>query len=243
MARRPRKTPEVERDPWEDEEWEMEPTVPARLEAPKDREDELQMRVTRAHEDEWIIKYPDGMREPNQHDIKARAKRSKFLHHLSKTGSLKKSAAQVALSPRALMKARKEYPDFDLNWQIAMDIYYQFEAEESIRHRALDGTLRAIYYQGLKVGYERVYDSGLTQFWYKANMREKYGESSEIKISGNINHGVAMLPSRAVDMDAWEKQAAQTLENQKQNMIDITPTVVDTKPVNVQPSGQMKVER
>jgi hypothetical protein len=220
----------------------MEPTVPARL-VPIDKDDEAQLRVSRADEDEWVIKYPVGQRDPNQWDLKARAKRSKFLHILSKTGSVKKAAAQVSLSPRALTKARGMYPDFDTNWNMALDIFYQFEAEESIRHRAIDGVLEAIYYQGAICGYKRVYDSGLTQFWYKANMRDKYGEQSEVKITGNINHGVAMLPARAMDPDAWEKRAARTLALQKENMIDITPTVVDTKPVNVRDTGQVKIER
>lgn len=240
----------IERDPWEDDEdeqldpWDVpdaQSSVPAVISREKD--EDAQLRASRANEDEWVIKYPEGERPPSQYDLRAREKRSRFLNVLSKTGSLKKAAAQVGLTPRALRLARDKYPDFKLNWQMALDIFFEFEAEESIRHRAIDGTLRAVYYQGAKVGYERVYDSGLTQFWYKANMRDKYGEQSEIKISGNINHGVAMLPTRAPSMDEWEKQAARTLEDQKNNMIDITPVVVDTKPVNVQPTGQMKVER
>jgi hypothetical protein len=239
MAKSPN---QVERDPWEDEDFEESLKEPVRL-VPIERDEDVQMRASKASEDEWVIKYPDGKRTPNQYDLKARAKRSKFLHLLSKTGSVKKSALQVGLTPRALTKARMEYDDFKLNWDIALEIYYQFEAEESIRHRAIDGTLEPIVYQGLITGYKRTYDSGLTQFWYKANMRDKYGEQSEVKISGNINHGVAMLPAQAVDPDAWEKRAARTLEIQKENMIDITPTVVDTKPVNVQKNGQIKVER
>lgn len=249
MARSPSQT---ERDPWEDDEddgrdpWDVpdeKPSVPGKLVVPAVRSKEVQMRASRVSEDEWYIEYPEGERPPSQHDLRAREKRSRFLNVLSKVGSLKKAAAQVKLTPRALRLAREEYPDFKRNWQMALDIYHEFEAEETIRHRALDGTLKAVYYQGVKVGYERVYDSGLTQFWYKANMRDKYGDKSEVSITGNINHGVAMLPSRATDLDAWEKQAAKTLEIQKANMIDITPTIVDTKPVNVQNNGQTKVER
>lgn len=251
MARNPKQNPPIERDPWEEEDegadpWDVadaDSSVSNKLTLKPDRDEDAQLRVTRIGDDEWVIKYPEGERVPNQHDLRAREKRAKFLNVLSKTGSVKKAAAQVALTPRALTLARRKYPDFDRNWEMAMEIYHTFEAEETIRHRALDGTLRAIYYQGVKVGYERVYDSGLTQFWYKSNMRDKYGDKSEVQINGNINHGVAMLPARATDMDAWERQAAQTIENQKHNMIDITPVVVDTKPVNVRDTGQMKIER
>ena len=252
MAKRPKKTtPQTERDPWEDgdeelDPWDVpdaEPSVPARLEPLKEVDEDRQMRARKSNEDEWVIKYPEGKRPPNQLDLRMREGHRKFLSVLAKTGSPKKAAMAAGFTPRAFELARRKFPDFNLNWEMAMAIFYQFEAEEAIRHRAIDGTLKAIYYQGQKVGYERVYDSGLTQFWYKSNMRDKYGEKSELQISGNINHGVAMLPARATDMDEWERQAAKTLENQKNNMIDITPTVVDTRPVNVQSNGQVKIER
>ena len=248
MAKSPNQP--IEKDPWEDEEddglddpWDLpvaKPSVPARLQERHKPGEDAQMRAAK---DEWVVVYPEKKRPINQLDLRMEESHRKFLKVLAKTGSLKKAQIASGLGQRALQLAKQKFPDFSMNWDMAMDIYLQFEAEESIRHRALDGTLEPIIYQGRVTGYKRVYDSGLTQFWYKANMRDKYGEQSEVKISGNINHGVAMLPPRATDLDAWEKQAAKTLEIQKANMIDITPTIVDTKPVNVQNNGQTKVER
>lgn len=242
MARK--KTPEpVELDPWEIEEVEepvKAPKTPARLTPRFKPDEEAQMASAK---DEWVVIYPEKNRPVNQLDLRMEESHRKFLAVLSKTGSVKKAQVNCGLGMRALYMAKDKFPDFERNWQMALDIFYMFEAEEKIRHRVLDGTLEPMTYQGAVFGYKRVYDSGLTQFWYKANMREKYGEQTEVKISGNITHGVAMLPPRARDVDAWEKRATETLARQKENMIDITPTVVDTKPVNVQASGQIKVER
>jgi hypothetical protein len=229
-------------DPWDIPD--AKPSTSARLEEKPARDLEIQMRSNSAGEDEWEISYPDNpLRPPSQYDLRAREKRSRFLNILSRTGSLKKAAAQVKLSPRALMLAKNKYPDFAKNWVIALEIYNSFEVEESIRHRALDGVKKAVYFQGNIVGYEIIYDSGLTQFWTKANLPEKYGDKTNINISGNVNHGIAFMPARATDEVEWERRVQQTLEDQKRNMIDITPAIVDNKSVNVQPSGQTVIQR
>jgi hypothetical protein len=242
MTRRPKKTLPIEPDPWEIEEVAEQPApeVPVRL-TPREKPDEYAQMG--ASEDDWVVIYPEKNRPINQLDLRMEEGHRKFLTVLAKTGSFRKAQIASGLGERALYLARQKFPDFARNWQMAMDIFLMFVAEEKIRHRVIDGTLEPITYQGQITGYKRVYDSGLTQFWYKANMREKYGEKSEIAISGNINHGVAVLPARATDLDAWEREAAKTLENQKRNMIDITPTNVDAKPVAAQNTRQTRIER
>lgn len=191
--------------------------------------------------DEWEIKYPPMKQALRKSDIEGRRKRKVFLSILAKTGSPKKGALHVGLTPRALYLARDRFPDFAKNWDIAIEIYKNFVADEAIRKRAIDGVMEPQWFQGKIVGYQVKYDSGLTQFWAKSNMRDKYGDKSELQITGNVNHGIAFMPPPALSVAAWEQQAQKTLENQK--MIDITPSIVDTKPVNVQKSGQTKIER
>jgi hypothetical protein len=165
----------------------------------------------------------------------------RFLNVLARTGSTKKAAMAVKLTPRALLLARDRIPDFAKNWDMAIEIYREFVADEKIRQRAIDGQKKAVWYQGEIVGYEITYDSGLTQFWARANMRDKYGDKSEIKVTGGLTHGVALLPATMVNQLDWEKQASKVHEEHK--IIDITPINVDTKPSNVQPSGHKKIER
>lgn len=191
-------------------------------------------------EDEWVIKYPPSKYPLRPRDIEARNKRKQFLQILAQTGSTKKAAAQVNLTPRALLLARNRIPDFAHNWDMATEIYREFVADEKIRQRAVDGVKTAIWYQGDIVGYEIKYDSGLTQFWARANMRDKYGDKSEIKVTGGITHGVALLPSTMVNLGDWEKQASKVHDEHK--IIDITPTIVDTKEDKVRVGGP-KIER
>lgn len=235
-----------ERDPWEEEEpveldpWEIEDadkvSVPAEKPPRKKREiipvstiepksDDRQMAATKETGDEWAVKY-NGDRELAQFEIEARKKRQQALVVLAQTGSGIKAARAVNLTPRAIQLARKRHPDFDNNWNLALEVYHEFVAEEKIRGRAVDGVRTPIWYQGSICGYEIKYDSGLTQFWYKANMRDKYGDQSEVKISGNINHGIAILPARSTNEHEWEADSYRA--EQERKIIDITPTVVES---------------
>lgn len=178
---------------------------------------------------QWVVKYPESDKVLHPHEIKARIKREKFLDALSKTGSPKRAAAMAKMNHRSVYSAREKYPDFASQWQIATEVYFMFEAEEVLRHRVIDGTLEPIVYQGVVTGYKRVYSDGLTQFWYKNNMRDKYGDKTEISLSGTINHGVALLPGKAPDMVAWE-EASIRLHEEHRKTIDVTPTVVEDAP-------------
>lgn len=251
MTRSRKQQASNERDPWDEEDsapdpWEVEepkpaPKTPARIVPPKDEED--QMLTRRGDEDEWIVQYPIGKMATTSRGFRMQESHRKFLSTLAQTGSTKKAAIACGLTYRALTLAKQKFKDFSDNWEMAKEIYLMFHAEETLRQRVIDGTLEPITYQGRVTGYKRTYDSGLTQFWFKSNMRDKYGDQSEVKISGNINHGVAILPSRSTSMEEWEAQATKTLERQRENIIDITPTVVDTKASPVQNSGQKKIER
>lgn len=199
-------------DPYEDEEEDY------------DTEESDQLASSVESSSEWAIKYPPLVYAERKQEREARAKRSEFLRVLAKTGSVKKGAMAVKLTPRALYLAREKFPDFAKNWDLALSIYLEFEAEEKLRSRAVDGVREPVYYQGDIVGYKIVYDSGLTQFWYRSNMRDKYGEKSEVSISGGINYGVALLPTTLLDVTEWERKSQEALDRK---VIDITPEKVE----------------
>lgn len=220
-------------DPWDKEGFgeEPEPEVIVLKSTPV-KDEGAQLNASEEDEDEWAVQYDDdGSRALSQPELRARKKREKFLRILSSIGSVAKAAAQVKLTPRALMKARDKYPDFAKNWEIAMDVYKVFVAEDKLHHRAIEGTLEPITFQGRVMGYKRVYDSGLAQFWYKHNMRDKYGDKTDININANVNHGVILLPARGGDVASWEKQALDYHENSKKNVIDLPHEVVEVAPV------------
>jgi len=209
--------PEDELDPWE----RPKPTAVVPVEPESIEPEELV-----AEEDIWKVQYPDPGRPPSSYDLKAREKRERFLSHLAMHGSPSKAAAHVGLGKRAVFLAAQKYPDFRAQWNIAREIYMEFIAEDEVRRRAIDGLLKDVWYQGRKVGKERVYDSGLAIAYLKANMPEKYTERKEIKtdISGKV--GVVLLPVAVNDPGAWERKAISMQESQP--MIDITPKEVNT---------------
>lgn len=240
----------LDKDPWDEEDigddpWDIPDEKPTRkLTQTRVAGEEAQARATEEGAIEWAVRWKEHAsgKAASQREIAARKKREQFLNHLSMHGSPTKGAKHVGLTRRALYLARQDHPDFARNWDMAMDIYHMFEAEEHLRKRVIDGILEPIYYQGSVCGYKRVYDSGLTQFWYKANMRDKYGDKTDVSINANINYGVAVLPARAKDPLSWEQRAARTLEEQQKNMIDITAQVVDVTPAKTK-NVPVKVER
>lgn len=231
-------TPEPEddlTDPWDKPgfgEDELDDPDTIVLKATPVKTDEAQMNVAKENPGEWAVQYDDDVegRMLHQHELRARIKREKFLQLLSNCGSLKKSAAAVKLTPRALLLARDKYPGFAKNWELAMDVYKQFHAEEVLHHRAIEGVLEPITYQGRVTGYKKSYDSGLAQFWYKHNMRDKYGDRQDINLNANINHGVILLPARGGDTASWEKQALQYHSQPKDKVIDLPAEVVEDVP-------------
>jgi hypothetical protein len=183
-----------------------------------------ELNASEVSEDEWVVKYPPSKYPLRPRDLEARDKRRRALQYLAVTGSPKKAARAVGLTPRALFLARERIPDFDRNWKMAIEIYKEFEADEQIRKRAIDGNKVAVWYQGEIVGYEIKYDSGLTQFWAKSNMRDKYGDKSEVTVNGP-GHGIALLPATIINLADWEAMAAKVHADHK--IIDITPEKVE----------------
>lgn len=229
-------------DPWDKPEF----LAPKITEVPDSEwelleDDEAQQLMSKLDsEDEWVVNYPpSSFSETHPLAVESRRNHKKFLHALSKTGSALKAARLAGQSRRSFYLAKQKFPDFARNWDIAIAIYQEFEVEDNLRKRAIDGVREPVYYQGNIVGYTIKYDSGLTQFYVRANMRDKYGDKSEVSINGHINHGVMVLPTQAVNQNDWEREAQEAMANQK--MVDITPTVVDTKVVKVQDAEQKRV--
>lgn len=166
--------------------------------------------------DKFLVKYPAGMKV-STHDRRAREKRNEFLEHLARYGSPKLAAKKVGLGERGLYLARQKYPDFEANWKMAKAIYMEFIADESVRKRAINGTSRAVWFQGKIVGFETMFDSGITQFYMKGSMPEKYGEKREISFAAGTGFGVVLLGPVVKDESAWEQtsmriHAGQTID-------------------------------
>jgi hypothetical protein len=210
MARK--KNNEPFKDPWEDEEDLVPPKLSQQVPAVLDEIVEANIEISEEDGDEnWIVKY-SGDKPPTSFDIEARKKRVIFLQNLMNTGNVVLSAARSGVGWRALYLARDRHPDFARNWDMAVNIYHAFVANEKIRKWAIDGLRKPVWYQGQIVGYEIHRDSGMTQFYMKSAMPAIYGDKREIKIEGGLQFGIAVIPGMISDVSTWEARAKQAPE-------------------------------
>lgn len=223
------------REPWDDEDEQetQEQPKPSAREISVD--DNAYLTET---EDNWRVNWPT-MKRVTSFDLEARRKRENFLKHLAECGDPSRAADLAGVGKRALYLARQRIPEFEEMWIMALAVYKEFVAEPKMAKRAIDGVTKSVWYQGNEVGEEQVYDSGLTQFWFKGNMPEKYTERREVRNETNVNVGVAVIPAKAVSADEWEKLSlAREADRIRSKAVDID---VNTDQTNVQ--KQTVVER
>lgn len=93
-------------------------------------------------------------------------------------------AARQARIPRALhYRWMEEDPDYARAFERATPIAAGLLEDEAMR-RAHEGTKRAIYYQGEKIGYEFEYSDTLLMFLLRALLPKRYGDRTAIQHSG-----------------------------------------------------------
>lgn len=113
---------------------------------------------------------------------------------LTKTDNIKKRAFLVAFSEcgnvtQAAISAgivRQTHYDWLSNSPDYADLFEQAKEsaadklEQEARRRAIEGTQKAIYYQGEIVGYENVYSDNLLMFMLKGDRPEKFKDRTEL---------------------------------------------------------------
>ena len=237
MARKKNSAPF--KDPWEDEP-DLVPAKLAQVPAVIDEIVEADIEISEEDGDEnWVVKY-SGDKPPTANDLKARKNRITFLETLMQTGNVVLAAARSGVGWRAHYLARDRHPDFARNWDMAINIYHTFVANEKIRKWAIDGLRKPVWYQGQIVGYEVQRDSGMAQFYMKSAMPAIYGDKREIKIEGGLSFGIAVIPGMISDVSTWEARAKQVQDGIK--TIDITPKDVG-KQVKPQPAKTPEIGR
>jgi uncharacterized protein YbjQ (UPF0145 family) len=127
-------------------------------------------------------------------NVKSPAKR-KFLGAYAETGNISKAAElskQVRQNHYVWLKNDPEYVKaFDEAREIACD-----RLEEEARRRAVNGTLKPVFYKGEECGVIREYSDNLLMFIMKGNMPDKYKDRVANEHTGT-NGGpiVVKLPS------------------------------------------------
>lgn len=110
-------------------------------------------------------------------------KMARFLEALSDTANVSAAAKKIRISRQYMYQVREEDEEFAAAWDEAVKLGTAALEDEAVR-RAKDGTLKPVFYKGVKVGTVREYSDTLLIFLLKARDPDKYAERVKKEVSG-----------------------------------------------------------
>lgn len=113
----------------------------------------------------------------------ATQRREVFLAELAKTGLATTASRIAGLDRSELYKHRDRDPEFAQRWTEALDLYVD-ELEAEARRRAVAGTDKGVWHQGIQVGSEKQYSDSLLLAMLRAKRSKEYGDKSKMELSG-----------------------------------------------------------
>lgn len=116
-------------------------------------------------------------------DITADRKLDIFFETLATTDHVQKAVTASGLSRRSVYAWRDTDPEFAQRWTDAREAYVDKLEAEAYR-RAVEGTEKGVWHQGVQVGAERQYSDSLLALMLKAKRKREYGDSSKVELSG-----------------------------------------------------------
>lgn len=106
-----------------------------------------------------------------------------FLAALQCGATVRKAARQAGVHPTMPFKRRGIDPEFSRSWNQAADIGTRLLEQEAQR-RAYHGTIKPVFYKGMKCGYVNEYSDLMMIFLLKARRPDKYREGVEDGVQG-----------------------------------------------------------
>lgn len=108
---------------------------------------------------------------------------AKFLEVLADTANVTKAAKAIRMARPYLYELKAKDKRLSAAWDVAVTYGTAALEDEAVR-RAMEGTLKPVFYKGAKVGTIREYSDTLLIFLLKARDPEKYAERSKQEVSG-----------------------------------------------------------
>ena len=130
------------------------------------------------------------------HTIRTPDTREAFLAVLAEEGSVTKACKLVGVSRRSIYDWREDDKSFAAEWDKALSLGVNAIEDEAIR-RAKEGVEHKVYYKGASVGSYQEYSDQLMMFFLRAAKPEKYGNRSEVHLTGAV--ALESLIMRAID--------------------------------------------
>ncbi len=111
----------------------------------------------------------------------------KFLTSLSRYGNVTKAVKAARVGRTTVYEWREEDELFAKAWDDAVEESADYLEAEAYR-RAVTGTRKGIYHQGVLVTTEKQYSDALLTLLLKANRPDKFRERSSVDHSGKVEH-------------------------------------------------------
>ena len=111
------------------------------------------------------------------------AKQALFLTRLAETGRPTQSAIETGWDRVQAYRVRRDDPGFAELWEAALDTFAD-KLEAEAERRAVAGTDKGVWHQGVQVGTERQYSDSLLALMLKAKRKREYGDASKIELTG-----------------------------------------------------------
>lgn len=111
------------------------------------------------------------------------AKQKNFLNRLAETGQVTRSCVEVGWDRVQAYRVKGRDPVFAEAWTDALEMFADRLEVEATR-RAVDGTDKGVWHQGVLVGTERQYSDSLLALMLKAKRKREYGDASKIELTG-----------------------------------------------------------
>jgi hypothetical protein len=133
-------------------------------------------------------------------------KRGRFLEELARTGYVIKACQYAGLRKGSVYEWREKDAYFAQQWDDALEAYYQKMEAEADR-RAVEGTLRPVFWRGEEVGAIREYSDTLLMFRLNGLRPERYRPQPAkdpvmVNVQVNIKHTLREAFTRAYGDDS-----------------------------------------
>ena len=110
------------------------------------------------------------------------AKHNLFFAGLAKHGQITRAARDAGIHRVTVYNLRDSNPEFATRWSEALDAYAD-SLEAAAHQRAVEGTDKGVYHQGVLMATEKQYSDSLLLAMLRAK-RKEYGETSKVEITG-----------------------------------------------------------
>ena len=106
-----------------------------------------------------------------------------FFAALAKYGVATRAMQDADLDPKVVYDNRKNDPEFAERWRQSLEAFAD-SLEDAARQRAVEGTDKGVYHQGVLMATEKQYSDSLLSLMLKAKRKREYGDASKIELTG-----------------------------------------------------------